>query len=96
MIYSKSDKFNFYWIIKSCILLFVVLTWYSCKEDKPNYATPEEESYYQDYESPTYKWGMIDPLGNLVIDALGLVKLTHTHTTFLLPLLDTTMTLLVL
>ncbi len=47
-----------------CLFLFL----FSCKSDTIDSSQTGEEEYFEDYVSPSNKWGYIDPSGNIVIE----------------------------
>ena len=55
----------------SIISLFLLFLFFgSCKSDlsKSNSQSPEEDAYFEDYDSPRYKWSYIDRLGNILFE----------------------------
>jgi len=53
------------------IILGAILLWSCQSEDKPaTYADDGEAQYFEDYEPPRYKWGLIDIRGNNVIEPI--------------------------
>ncbi len=57
---------RFYWKL-SFLLLFSLI---SCKDETSllDRKSIEEKLYFEDYESPEFKWGYIDETGSLVVD----------------------------
>ena len=58
-------------ILSLMVLLGFIVLLQSCKEDSTSqgYSTPIEEAYFDDYDSPVFKWGYIDVTGSKVLKA---------------------------
>jgi len=57
---------------KSLLLILGVLLLSSCESDNTPtfYVDDGEKQYFEDYEPPKFKWGLIDTKGNVVLDAV--------------------------